>query len=122
MAIFLRYVSDPGYQRGVANNIGVERSTVSRTFSSVLDHKVAKSEDWIKFPCTIEDVNKAKTDWTSKFRISTAIGAVDCTHVHIMKHSELDNEYVNRKGKTTINFQMTCDANEKMTSVDAQGP
>ena len=55
-------VSDPGYQSGVANDIGVERSTVSRTFSSVLDLIVAKSEDWIKFSCTIEDMNKAKTD------------------------------------------------------------
>ena len=59
-------------------------------FSSVLDKIVAKSEDWIKFPCTIEDVDKAKTDWTTKFHIPTAIGAVDCTHVHIMKPSELD--------------------------------
>ena len=75
---FLRYVSNPGYQSGVANDIGVE-STVNETFSSVLDQIVAKSEDWIKFPCSIEDMDKAKTDWTSKFRIPTAIGAVDCT-------------------------------------------
>ena len=59
-------------------------------------------------------MDKAKTDWTSKFRIPTAIGAVDCTHVHIMKPSEFSDEYVNRKGKTTINVQKTCDANEKI--------
>ena len=81
-----------------------------------------KSEDWIKFPCTIEDVDKDKTDWTTKFRIPTAIGAVDCTYVHIMKPSEFGDEYVNRKGQTTINVQMTCDANEKITRVDAQWP
>ena len=95
------YISDPGYRSGVAKDIGVERSTVSRTFSSVLDQIVAKSEEWI---------------------IPTAIGAVDCTHVHIMKPSEFGDEYVNRKGKTTINVQMTCDANEKITSVDAKWP
>ncbi|CAB3236746.1 unnamed protein product [Arctia plantaginis] len=39
-----------------------------------------------------------------------------------MKPSEFGDEYVNRKGKTTINIQMTCDANEKITSVDAQWP
>ena len=99
----------------------MEKSTVSKTFSSVLDKIVAKLEDWIKFPCTIEDMDKAKTDWTTKFRISTAIGAVDCTHVHIMKPSEFGDDYVNGKGKTT-NFQMTCDANEKIISVDAQWP
>ena len=53
---------------------------------------------------------------------STAIGAVDCTHMHIMKPSEFGDECVNRKGKTTINVQMTYDANEKITSVDAQWP
>ena len=31
MEIFLRYVSDPGYQSGVANNIGMKRSTVNKT-------------------------------------------------------------------------------------------
>lgn len=122
MEIFLRYVSDPGFQSGVANDMGVERSTVSRTFSSVLDKIVSKSEDWIKFPRTIEDMDQAKADWASKFRIPTVIGAIDCTHVHIMKPSEFGDEYVNRKGKTTINIQMTCDANEKITSVDAQWP
>lgn len=122
MEIFLRYVSDPGYQSGVANDVGVERSTVSKIFASVLDKIVAKSSQWIKFPSSIEDMDQAKTDWASKFRIPTAIGAVDCTHVHIMKPSVFGDEYVNRKGKTTINVQMTCDANEKITSVDAQWP
>ena len=73
-------------------------------------------------PRTIKDMDKAKTDWTSKFCIPTAIYAVDCTHVHIMKPSEFGDEYVNRKGKTKTNFQMTCDANEKFTSVDVQWP
>ena len=43
MEIFLRYVSDSGYQSGVANNIGMERRIVSKTFSSILDQIVAKS-------------------------------------------------------------------------------
>lgn len=103
MEIFLRFVSDPGYKSGVANDIGVERSTVSKTFSSVLDQMVAKSEDWIKFPLTIEDMDQAKTVWALKFGIPTAIGAVDCTHVHVIKPLEFGDEYVNRKGKTTIN-------------------
>lgn len=122
MEIFLRYVSDPGYQSGVAIDVGVERSTVCKTFSSVLDKIVEKSDNWIKFPSNLEDMDQAKADWASKFRIPTAIGAIDCTHVHIQKPSQFGDEYINRKGKTTINVQMTCDANEKITSVDAQWP
>ncbi|XP_056636881.1 putative nuclease HARBI1 [Diorhabda sublineata] len=67
-------------------------------------------------------MDQAKADWASKFLIPTVIGAVDCTHVHIMKPSEFGDEYVNRKGKITINIQITCDANEKITIVDVQWP
>jgi hypothetical protein len=55
-------------------------------------------------------MDKAKSDWTSKFQIPTAIGAVDYAHVHIMKPSEFGDKCMNRTGKTTINVQMTCDA------------
>ncbi|XP_057670171.1 putative nuclease HARBI1 [Diorhabda carinulata] len=72
--------------------MGIERSTVSRTFSSVLDKIVSKSEDWIKFPRTIEDMDQANADWASKFRIPTVIGAIDCTHVHIIKPSEFGDD------------------------------
>lgn len=63
MEIFLRYVSDLGYQNGVANDIGVERSTVSKTFTGVLDQILTKSEDGITFQCIIGDIPQAKTDW-----------------------------------------------------------
>lgn len=120
--IFLRYISDPGFQSGVAVDVGVDRSTVCKTFAFVLDSIVNKSQDWIKFPSKVEDMDQAKADWASRFRIPTVIGAIDCTHVLIQKPSAFGDEYVNRKGKASINVQMTCDANEKITSVDAQWP
>lgn len=52
MEISLGYVSDSGYQSGIAKDIGVERRTVSKTFSTVLDQIVAKSEN----------IEQAKTD------------------------------------------------------------
>ena len=112
--IFLGQVTDQYIKKWCCQRYRVVRSTVVKTFSSVLNQIVANSDDWIKFPCTIEYMDKAKSDWTSIFRIPTAIGAVYCTRVHIMKPSEFGDEYVNRKGKTTINVQKTCDANEKI--------
>jgi len=35
MKIFLRYVSDPGFQVGVGEDVGVEQSTVSKTVDYV---------------------------------------------------------------------------------------
>lgn len=120
--IFLRYVSDPGFQSGVALDVGVERSTVCKTFSNVLDVIVERSQNWIKFPTTHADMEQAKEEWSSKYRLPTAIGAIDCTHVCIVKPTHFGDEYVNRKGKTSINVQITCNSREQITSVDAQWP
>ena len=43
------------------NDIGWKEVLSAKHFSSVLDQIEAKSEDWVKFPCTIEDMDKAKT-------------------------------------------------------------
>jgi hypothetical protein len=32
MQVFLRYVSDPGFQSGVAEDLGIDQTTVSKTF------------------------------------------------------------------------------------------
>lgn len=120
--IFLRYLSDPGFQSGVAVDIGVHRTTVCKTFSQVMDKILEKSHHWITFPRTVEELNNARNEWGARFRIPTAIGALDCTHIEIKKPTYFRDEYVNRKGRTTINVQATCDASEKFTSVDAQWP
>lgn len=122
MEIFLRYISDPGFQSGVAVDIGVHRTTVCKTFSEVLDKITEKSHHWIKFPSTAVDLNDAREEWSARFRIPTAIGALDCTHIEIKTPNNFKDEYVNRKGKITINVQGTCDAAEKFTSIDAQWP
>ena len=52
----------------------------------------------------------------------TAIGAIDCTHIGILKPKLHGDEYINRKGKSTLNIQATCDAKEMFTSVDVSWP
>lgn len=122
MELFLRCISDPGFQSGVASDVGVERSTVCKTLSSVLDSIVEKANNWIKFPSTAEHMNKAKDDWNSIFHIPTVIGAIDCSHVNILKPHVYGDEYVNRRNDISLNVQVTCDSREYITSVDAQWP
>ena len=82
-----------------------------------------KSEEWIKFPTTEQQVQKAKADWARRFSIPFCIGALDCTHVVIQKPSAPHgDDYVNRKQRPSLNVQATCDANEVFTSVDASWP
>lgn len=122
MELFLRYVSDPGFQSGVAEDFGIHRTTVGKNFTYVMDNIFTKAHNWIRFPRTPVDINGAKLLWQTRFKIPTVIGAVDCTHIEIQKPHQFGDEYVNRKGYSSLNVQMTCDAAEKITSVDAQWP
>lgn len=60
--------------------------------------------------------------WKNKYKFPNAIGAVDCTHVLIEKPNLYGDEYVNRKGLTSLNIQVICDAEEKITSFDCRWP
>lgn len=122
MQICLRYLSDPRFQKGIGQELGVSQTTVSRTVTAVIDSMVVQSNYWIKFPSTNNAPMDAKQLWQSKYRFPTAIGVVDCTHVGILKPNRHGDEYVNRKGYPTLNVQATCDAREMFTSTDVSWP
>ena len=52
MKICLRYLCDPGYQKGAGQELGVSQATVSRTVNSVVDRIIGQANKWIKFPST----------------------------------------------------------------------
>lgn len=85
---------------------------------ALIDSIVAQSNYWIKFPFTNNELTDAKQLWQNKYRFPIAIGVVDCTHIGILKPNRHGDEYVNRKGHSTLNVQATCDAREMFTSMD----
>lgn len=113
MQIFLRFLSDPGFQIGIGKEEGVHRTTICETISNVLPKIVEKAGIWIKFP------TENSTDQAELYRFPCAFGAIDCTHVPIIKPSLHGDEYINRKSWCSINVQATCDRKECFTSVDA---
>lgn len=123
LEILLRYFADPGFQTGVAEDFGIHQTTVCKTIKEVLPRIMEKANIWIRFPSTANDIDAAKEEWQSVYRMPCAIGAIDCTHVKIEKpRDEFGDEFINRKGFASINVQATCNAAEKFTSVDAQWP
>ncbi|CAH1962759.1 unnamed protein product [Acanthoscelides obtectus] len=122
MRVSLRYVGDSGFQIGIGEDIGVHQSTVSRTVTNVITRIVQKSNIWIRFPTSCEDLHNAKNKWQEKFNFPSAIGAIDCTHIPILKPFIHADEYVNRKNFARINVQATCNSNEEFTSVDVSWP
>ncbi|CAH1986422.1 unnamed protein product [Acanthoscelides obtectus] len=65
---------------------------------------------------------EANRIWHSMYKFPAAIGVIDCTHIGILKPNRHGDEYINRKGKPTLNLQTTCDAKEVFTSVDVSWP
>ncbi|KAK9869584.1 hypothetical protein WA026_003336 [Henosepilachna vigintioctopunctata] len=83
MEIFLRFVGDPGFQSGVAQDVGVHRTTANKTVRYVMSRVVEQSHNWIRFPTTAEYMTEAKYLWQRHFRLASVIGALDwCNQGH----------------------------------------
>lgn len=108
MEITLRYLANPGFQTGIAKEMGVHRSTISKTIMSTLKKISEKGDQWIVFPHTKEEINRAKIAWANKKGFPCTIGAIDCTHVKVhLRNAEFRDEFINRKGYTSINVQVS---------------
>ncbi|CAH1979530.1 unnamed protein product [Acanthoscelides obtectus] len=103
MKICLRYLCGSGYQQGIGQELGVSQATVSRTMDRVVKSIVAQSNEWIKFPTTKDELREAKRISQSMYKFPTAIGVIDCTYIGILKPNRHGDEYINRKGKPTLN-------------------
>ncbi|KAI4470058.1 hypothetical protein MML48_1g03077 [Holotrichia oblita] len=122
MEVFLRSLADPGFQQGVSVDVGIHQTTVSKIIDKVSRAICSKKKYWIKFPTTDDMFNIAKNEWAVHHAVPNVIGAIDCTHVQILKPFVHGDEYINRKGVASINVQATCDSREMFTSVDATWP
>ena len=64
--VFLWHVGDPGFQTGVGEDMGIHQSTVSRTFTTVVEAIDAKADIWIQFLVDPADFQATKDDWQNK--------------------------------------------------------
>lgn len=120
--IFLRFVADPGYQIGIAEETGLHRSTICKTIKYVIEKVCEKVPEWIHFPTNDNKIEVAKNKWQENCIFPNAIGAIDCTHIQIKKPVLYGDEYINRKNIPSINVQATCNSSEMFTSVDVKYP
>ena len=123
LEVTLRYLSDPGFQISVGNEVGIHQTSVSRTVKFVLDKLIDVSSEWITFPTSQESQNLSKQEWYNRLGFPSTISAIDCTHVRINKpKGAYGYEFIYRKGFPSINVQATCSVNHVFTSVDCHWP
>ena len=69
----------------VGEDMGIHQSTVSGTLATVVEAIVAKAGTWVQFPVDPANFPGAKDGWQNNFAFPYAIGALDCTHVQILR-------------------------------------
>ncbi|XP_056594081.1 putative nuclease HARBI1 [Triplophysa dalaica] len=119
--IALRFYASGTFYQVVGDNIGVDKSTVSDVVKAVSIALASLVNQFVSLP---KDVQIAQTK--HKFfllgNMPNTIGVIDCTHVHIQAPHERDWEYINRKGRRSINIQLVGDADLIITNCVVKWP
>ncbi|KAK3917646.1 Putative nuclease [Frankliniella fusca] len=123
----VRFYAVGSYQRSVGQDflVALSQTAVSRCVrqvSTIINHHLPRR--WVKFPATPHDCQAAVHLFQQGPRpFPGALGAIDCTHVYILKPREHEEAYVSgRIGKHTLNVQLICDPTMKILDVDPRHP
>ena len=123
VAVTLYYLADEGRYRKVANAFGISRSTVScivRCVTKTISTKLGLK--YIKLPSTVQEVEELVSGYKKCHGFPQCIGAIDGTHINIQQPNENYTDYINRKGKYSINVQALCDYKYCFTDVVVKWP
>ena len=108
--IALKFFATGNSFRQIAETIGATKSSVSRSIREVSATLCSHSKEFIKFPTEIDEIKTIKKKFYDIAHFPEVIGAIDGTHIPILKPSTNDYIYINRKGYASINCQIVVDS------------
>lgn len=110
VAVTLYYLSDECRFRKTANAFGPSRQVVSKIIrkecKAITLHQGFR---YIQLPFTEEEVKDHATNFNRSHDFPQCFGAIDGTHIEIKEPRLSSTDYLNRKGRNTLNVQATCD-------------
>lgn len=119
---FLYYAAGHSFQLHIADSLGLSQQSLSNCIKHVADSLTNQADQFIHFPGTEETIRQAKTTFYRR-GFPGVIGLIDCTHIHIKApRLEVERDYVNRKGRHSINIQGIVDHSGKFMNIVANWP
>lgn len=115
VACTLYYLSDERRLRKTANAFGLSRSTVSviirQTCKAITDYLGPK---YLRLPLsstatTVLEVEKLVSGFLKDHGMPQCLGTVDGTHIDIKQPAVNPMDFINRKGRYSLNVQAVCD-------------
>ncbi|GAB0098321.1 Harbinger transposase-derived nuclease [Sergentomyia squamirostris] len=122
----LSFLTSGSYQL----RVGMEAfNQISQTMISAFVKKICKiivtnlSPRYLRFPRTQREAALIQYDFFMKTSLPGIIGIVDGTHISIGRlPRSVEPEYVNRKGKHSVNVQIICDSKYRIINCNARYP
>ena len=103
LAIALRFYATGEFQIDVGEGLRVSQSTVNKCITSVSKALDKRFDDHIRWPTDVNSLHKVKTSFFSKANFPNVIGAIDGTHIRIVRPHRDEFQYVNRKFYHSLN-------------------
>ncbi|XP_034072552.1 putative nuclease HARBI1 [Gymnodraco acuticeps] len=119
--IALRFYACETFYEVIADSMGVHRTTVGEVVTAVSDALARLLDHFVTFP-TDGQIAKVKQNFFFLGDMPNTIGVINCTHVHIQAPRQREWEYVNRKGRHSINVQLVGDADLAITNCVVRWP
>ncbi|XP_041971331.1 putative nuclease HARBI1 [Aricia agestis] len=119
----LSFYASGSYQRTIGASAHHKMHQVSvsncvRAVTQALNNEHFRRK-YIHFPHSREERNIIKNGFYQKFRIPGVIGCIDGTHIAIVRPSQNEERFFNRKRYHSLNTQIICDSELNILSVDA---
>jgi nuclease HARBI1 len=110
------------FQIRIARSLRISQATVSRSITAFVMALSSKVSQFVMLPRSVEEKRTTMNEFYGMASFPGVVSAVDGSHVKILAPAEDAHQYRCRKGYTSLNVQLACNARGIFTNVVCRWP